>query len=231
MVREYLNWAGRLPEGLLKHELEKLDDVFERRNHQLAAPAPSTSLGAGGTWEHLLPVYEVPKIVWSAEIKPEPDQPGMGKLLFRDNFGRQYDPEHELLPLDSSNATVLGAVEKYTPKAREFFEGVISDIPQFSEEWVINNWTEQRLVEFGKLAKQQLRGDFGILLIRSEAGVGKNMLWDIFGYLTHRNLTTFSCNSNTEVDDLTYLYQYDPKKRGTYKLNSHFIDHLQFRGR
>jgi hypothetical protein len=41
---------------------------------------------------------------------------------------------------------------------------------------------------------------------------------------------TFSCNANTEVDDLTFMYQYDPSKRGTFKLNSQFLQRLQMPG-
>ena len=230
LVTEYASWMDRLSENLIRFEQEKLDTLFNQHSQRLATAPQFSNLQSNLTWHELLPVFTAPDIVWSPELEPDLDNPEMGRLLFRDNLERVFDPENDLLPLNPEDPRVLAALHKNEQRAKEYFEGVLRDIPAFSEEWVINAWTEKVLSQFGRVSKQQLRGDNGIIIVRSEAGLGKNIMFDIFACLTRRSLMTFSCNINTEVDDLTFMYQYDPAKKGTYKLNSQFLNRIQIPG-
>ncbi|MCB0355281.1 MAG: AAA family ATPase, partial [Bdellovibrionales bacterium] len=69
----------------------------------------------------------------------------------------------------------------------------------------------------------------GILILEGDAGTGKNVLVDIFSHFTNRETMTFSCNFQTEKEDLTYAFHFDPKK-GTYAVDSRLIEMLQTPG-
>ena len=69
----------------------------------------------------------------------------------------------------------------------------------------------------------------GILILQGEAGTGKNVIADMFGNLTNREIITIACNENTTKEDMQFEFQYDPG-RGTYKLPSKLVEALQTPG-
>jgi len=74
-----------------------------------------------------------------------------------------------------------------------------------------------------------MRRQNGILILVGEAGTGKNVLADIFGHYTNREVFEFSCNKQTEKEDVQFSYEYDADK-GTVKIPSNVINALQTPG-
>ena len=59
--------------------------------------------------------------------------------------------------------------------------------------------------------------------------MGKNFLVEVFSALTNRPLYIIPCHSKMEKEDLTYTYEFDPKK-GTKRVFSDLIKALQTPG-
>jgi MoxR-like ATPase len=51
----------------------------------------------------------------------------------------------------------------------------------------------------------------------------------MFSHFTNRETFTFSCNFQSEKEDITYAFKFDPNK-GTYQIDSSFIEMLQTPG-
>ncbi len=90
-------------------------------------------------------------------------------------------------------------------------------------------WFVRNLEKFTSLIKEQLLYREGILILEGDAGVGKNFLVEVFSALTNRPLYIIPCNSKMEKEDLTYMYEFDPK-RGTKKVYSDLVKALQTPG-
>ncbi|WP_340695341.1 AAA family ATPase [Hydrogenobacter thermophilus] len=90
-------------------------------------------------------------------------------------------------------------------------------------------WFVQNLEKFTALVKEQLKYQEGILILEGDAGVGKNFLVEVFSALTGRPLYIIPCNSKMEREDITFMYEFDPK-RGTKKVYSDLIKALQTPG-
>lgn len=90
-------------------------------------------------------------------------------------------------------------------------------------------WFVQNLEKFTALVKEQLRYQEGILILEGDAGVGKNFLVEVFSALTGRPLYIIPCNSKMEREDITFMYEFDPK-RGTKKVYSDLVKALQTPG-
>ncbi len=90
-------------------------------------------------------------------------------------------------------------------------------------------WFVYNLERFVSMVKDQLSFGEGILILEGDAGVGKNFLVEVFSALTNRPLYIIPCHSKMEKEDLTYTYEFDPKK-GTKKVFSDLIKALQTPG-
>jgi len=76
-----------------------------------------------------------------------------------------------------------------------------------------------------KLLRQQQDNQKSILILEGEAGTGKNVMVDMFAHFTNRETYTFSCNFQTEKEDITFAFKFDPGK-GTYNVDSRLIEML-----
>ncbi|NPA32705.1 MAG: AAA domain-containing protein [Aquificae bacterium] len=90
-------------------------------------------------------------------------------------------------------------------------------------------WFVQNLERFTSLVKEQLTFGEGILILEGDAGVGKNFLVEVFSALTNRPLFIVPCNSKMEKEDITFVYEFDPK-RGTRRVYSDLVKALRTPG-
>ncbi|GAB6065285.1 AAA family ATPase [Aquifex pyrophilus] len=90
-------------------------------------------------------------------------------------------------------------------------------------------WFVQNLERFTSLVKEQLTYQEGILILEGDAGVGKNFLVEVFSALTNRPLFIIPCNSKMEKEDITFVYEFDPK-RGTKRVYSDLVKALKTPG-
>ncbi|MCX8060814.1 MAG: AAA family ATPase, partial [Aquificaceae bacterium] len=90
-------------------------------------------------------------------------------------------------------------------------------------------WFVKNLQRFTSLVKEQILYREGILILEGDAGVGKNFLVEVFSALTNRPLFIVPCNAKMEKEDITFLYEFDPK-RGTRRVYSDLVKALQTPG-
>jgi len=90
-------------------------------------------------------------------------------------------------------------------------------------------WFVQNLERFVRLVKEQLLYSEGIIILEGDAGVGKNFLVEVFSALTKRPLYIVPCNAKMEKEDITFAYEFDPK-RGTKRVYSDLVRALQTPG-
>ncbi|MCK9272738.1 AAA family ATPase [Candidatus Gracilibacteria bacterium] len=102
------------------------------------------------------------------------------------------------------------------------------EIPSLSDKIKITPYILDNLKKVISLASDQLIRQDGIGILEGEAGVGKNVLIDIFAYYTNRPVFKFACNARTSKEELTYLWLID--KDGTYKLHSKVYEAIKTPG-
>ncbi len=90
-------------------------------------------------------------------------------------------------------------------------------------------WFVKNLERFTAIVKEQMLYSEGILILEGDAGVGKNFLVEVFSALTNRPLYIVPCNSKMEREDITFVYEFDPK-RGTKRVYSDLVKALQTPG-
>ncbi|GAB6077520.1 AAA family ATPase [Hydrogenobaculum acidophilum] len=87
-------------------------------------------------------------------------------------------------------------------------------------------WFVQNLSMLSKALNEQLKYNEGIVIIEGDAGVGKNFLIEVYSALTRRPLFIIPCHSKMEKEDITFVYEYDPKV-GTKRTKSNLIKALE----
>lgn len=87
-------------------------------------------------------------------------------------------------------------------------------------------WFVQNLAMLSKALNEQLKYNEGIVIIEGDAGVGKNFLIEVYSALTRRPLFIIPCHSKMEKEDITFVYEYDPKI-GTKRTKSNLIKALE----
>jgi len=90
-------------------------------------------------------------------------------------------------------------------------------------------WFVRNLELIIKGLKDQKEMGEGILILEGDAGTGKNFLIETLSRLTNRPLFIIPCHSQMEKDELTYVYEYNPKV-GTKKRYSELIRALRTEG-
>jgi len=102
------------------------------------------------------------------------------------------------------------------------------EIPSLSDKIKITPYILDNLKKVISLASDQLIRQDWIGILEWEAGVGKNVLIDIFAHYTNRPVFKFACNARTSKEELTYLWLID--KDGTYKLHSKVYEAIKTPG-
>lgn len=177
-------------------------------------------------------VPEEPRI--EVTIEPLRRNSKMGKLVFRSNFGKEFRPNVGTVPIDPKDKETKEIIELYREDAKyELFgeeaEKVRSLVPEMNKEWKISRSVNENLKKMSSLLKKQMRRQNGVLIMVGEAGAGKNVLGDIFCKFTDRELFEFSCNKQTEKEDVQFSFEFDMEK-GTLKNPSAIIKALQTPG-
>ncbi len=126
----------------------------------------------------------------------------------------------------------LKALPQWVKRYLRHLNGLISSEPSRLPLFVSYEetpWFVRNLERFVSLVKEQLMYSEGILILEGDAGVGKNFLVEVFSALTNRPLYIIPCNSKMEKEDITFVYEFDPK-RGTKRAYSDLIKALQTPG-
>jgi hypothetical protein len=222
-----------LPEEYRIAEEEKLTVLLQNRERSLAA---RSSLGGGTTKGHEVtfgkesfPVFKAPPLVWLAKILPLHDGSPQGMLAYQSNLGHLFAAPCDPVPANLEHPDTKSALSNTKAAAEAYFDGVKRKPPAFDSNWVVNDFYRDRLDGVARICRSQIQNQRGMLILESDAGAGKNVLCDMFGHFTNREVHMFSCNFQTEKEDLTTAFKFDPKK-GTYSLDAELLRKLQTPG-
>lgn len=120
-------------------------------------------------------------------------------------------------------------VKRYLKHLNNLFgyEDISASVPIISYEET--PWFVENLEKLSYFLNEQLNYQEGIVILEGDAGVGKNFLVEVYAALTNRPLFIVPCNSKMEKEDITFIYEYDPK-RGTKRTKSNLVKALETEG-
>ncbi len=171
------------------------------------------------------------KLKWRIEVEEKILQNGetYGKLIFTRQDGKIAEPKRYDNILKSDE---LKHFPKWVNRYLRHLNGLCSKesyrVPDFVS-YEETPWFVQNLERFSSLLKEQLEYEEGILILEGDAGVGKNFLVEVFSALTNRPLFIIPCNSKMEKEDITFMYEFDPR-RGTRRVYSDIVKALKTPG-
>ena len=232
LITRYNSLLLGLPESLRREGEEQLSRMLDARENDLAQKRRIKSNGEAGfvTFGGVkAEIFRPLEVVWRPEVVAPADGASTGALLFKDNVGRVFKPECEPVPLDINAEATRAAIAAHRAAASRFFEVAERKVPAFNPRWALNDFNNPILGKMARLTNSQLKRGEGILILEGEAGTGKNVLWDIFCHYTNREMLTFGCNDQSEKEDFTYRFGYDPV-RGTFREDSDLVRALQTPG-
>lgn len=166
------------------------------------------------------------RCVFKPELEPIPGNTSKAYLLFKDTAGRVFQPQIEPVTFSEKSPDTLKAIEENRMEADKYFMSLGRKVPQLNPSWVTTDATLDNLDRIAKVFRRQRERQRGILVLEGEAGTGKNVLLDVFAHHTKYEREMFACNFQTEKDDLTYAFRFDPV-RGTYEVDSRLVERLQ----
>ena len=221
-----------LEDGLKKDLWGRLKRVFHDRKNEIKMKTEFEDKAGKNAFGFPIFEAEVPRV--EVVVKPLARKSTLGKLVFKDNYGHEWSPAIGAVPVDPNDEETREMIDLYREDAGYELLGVSAEkvralVPELGKEWVISKHTEQNLCEMGRLLNKQMRRQNGILIMEGEAGTGKNVLVDMLGHFCNREVFEFSCNFQTEKEDIQHSFEYDPD-RGTYKVPSSVIKALQTPG-
>ncbi len=222
-----------LPEDLRRVEQDKLDGLFTAKKKTidgkviLQSPTAANEANFG---HEVFPIYKETTLVWQPKVEAFKDE-AVGQLVYVSNHGRVFKPDIEPVPISIEDEATKKAIALTRVKAAQYFERQKHRPVQMNPLWVVNDYYREVLSDLARMAKLQTPEWMGrgICILEGEAGVGKNVVIHMFCHFTNRQEITFSCNGQTEKEDLMYAFHYDPKK-GTYYVDSRLIEMIQTPG-
>lgn len=232
LVVRYRTKLVSLPADLREGEDRKLEELLRDRREELERRSVVTMPKEGGVIKfknHEFPVFHTQRVVWQPKVVPSAPGLSTGTLVFKDSAGRVFTPECGPLPVNMNEQVTKDAVDTHRAAAESYFESRARKVPAFDSSWVLNDYNKDILDRMAKLARIQLERKRGILILEGEAGVGKNVNVDMLAHFSNRETFTFSCNYQSEKEDLTYAFKFDPA-RGTYQVDSRLLEMLQTPG-
>ncbi|WP_333784363.1 AAA family ATPase [Thermocrinis sp.] len=151
------------------------------------------------------------------------------KIVFEREDGIVLEPKRfsNLIPVEDLRSMPRW-IRSYLRHLNGLFSHEFYRVPLFVS-FEETPWFVQNLERFVSLIKDQLSFGEGILILEGDAGVGKNFLVEVFSALTNRPLYIVPCHSKMEKEDLTFTYEFDPK-RGTKRVFSELVKALQTPG-
>lgn len=230
--RRVLRMLDQLPPAFGAVRRQTFDRLLERKREELLRRTisgfePSQGLVAfdGQYFPYFEPLHEQ----LAVRVQPQFRGAAEGRLVFSNSRGAEYSPEGVLVATGLSGSAIQQAVTAHEAEAHNALCRIERRVPPFDSRWSFNDFSRRLLSSVAKQFHRQLDAGQRILILEGEAGAGKNLLLDMFACLTNRELHTFACNYQTEKEDLTYLFKFDPK-RGTYQVDSRFIEMVQTPG-
>lgn len=214
---------------LKEEELARLFDEKERAFRQPDAKEVTVKDGVVHFGKFTFPVFPgysstvLPKV-----IPPYPGASG-GRLVFEGVGGRLFEPMTPTVSCDLKDPNTARLVIEHREAAVRYFQERTREVPKFQDFWVVNEFVAEQLGELAQYFNMSRRLGKGIVVLEGDAGVGKNILFEMLAHYTNRELFTFACNRKTEKEDLTYAYMYD-KERGTYRASSELVEAIQTPG-
>jgi hypothetical protein len=220
-----------LPPELREIEEKRLEIILGARKQDIVHRKELGAVGDSGELKFgdvSFPVYKEPQRFWQPKLMPIKNS-FWSDLIFEDSQGQIFHPGGDteiVVEADLKSEQTKRIIESYSKSADEYFKGIKRKVPDFDEKWKITDFHMKKLEEIAEALNLQLNNHKGILLLQGEAGTGKNVLIDILGNLSNREVVQIACNENSVKEDLTYEFYYDPEK-GTYKLPSRLIESLK----
>lgn len=134
----------------------------------------------------------------------------------------------KLKPIKENLNEKIPHIFKILEVLNRFSLNLYGDIPDLSDKIKITPYILDNLKKVISLASDQLIRQDWIWILEWEAGVGKNVLIDIFAHYTNRPVFKFPCNARASKEDLTY--QWLINEHGTYKLHSKVYEAIKTPG-
>jgi len=234
-VKEARAFISKLPRELYNNALERLvrvlqEKIIEDRLRTFAIEISEKEVRFG---RESFPKFEGEpvRLRWRVRVEDKVLQNGKtyGKLVFEREDGTLVEPKryNNLLPQED-----LKHFPSWVGRYLRHLNGLCSvespRVPEFVS-YEETPWFVQNLEKFTSLVKEQLEYEEGILILEGDAGVGKNFLVEVFSALTNRPLFIVPCNSKMEKEDITFVYEFDPK-RGTKRVYSDIVKALRTPG-
>ena len=174
---------------------------------------------------------EVRRLRWRIKVEEKFLEEGrvFGRLIFEREDGLIAEPKRYNNILEEEELKHFPA---WVPRYLRHLNSLMSverprvplNVPFEETPWFVEN-----LERFVSLVKEQVEYQEGILILEGDAGVGKNFLVEVFSSLTGRPLFIVPCNSKMEKEDITFVYEFDPR-RGTRRVYSDLVKALQTPG-
>ncbi len=234
-VKETRAFISRLPRELYNPGLEKLvrvlqEKIIEDRLRTFSIELKEDEVRFG---RETFPKFksEPPRLKWRLKVEDKLLQQGRlyAKVAFEREDGLLVEPKryNNIVPQEE-----LKRLPSWMGRYLRHLNGLCStDSPRVPQliSYEETPWFVQNLEKFTSLIKEQLEYEEGILILEGDAGVGKNFLVEVFSALTNRPLFIVPCNSKMEKEDITFVYEFDPK-RGTKRVYSDLVKALRTPG-
>ena len=232
LVTKFRTKILALPENLMADQNRKFEALIREKERDLEHREVLNMPKSGGDVDFgsaKFPVYKDVERVWMPRVIPSAEDSKYGMLVFEDNQGRTFRPKVGSVPIDTHAPETAETIAVYRKDAAKYFESIKRVVPPYDEKWSMSEHVKGELSSMAQLLKQQQDNQKGIFILEGEAGTGKNVLVDMFAHFTNRETYTFSCNFQTEKEDITFAFKFDPGK-GTYNVDSRLIEMLQTPG-
>ena len=230
LIRQYNELADRLEEKEGNSLKTQLSGVMQAQFH--TKPQMETRVVQQGE-EYIIddvkfPVYRAPATTVTAHVQSFSRGDRKGQLYFMDSLRRKFFPAIEDVPLQTDHPETAKAIISHTADAVKHLQGLPREVPEHKPHWKMTPYIKGIMKKVMFRASQQMRRKQGFIILEGDAGTGKNVVVDIFAHHTNMEVFKFSCNANTDKQDMTFAFEVD--EHGTYKVSSDLVEKLQTPG-
>lgn len=218
-----------LPEDLRGSQELRLERIFDRKQRDFTQKAQVTTESNGKVVrfeKETFPVYQVERVVWRPKVVPISGNNTHGKLVFESNIAGTFKPDAAPVPFDLTNEATKKEIEAHRSEAEAYFNQRERKVPKWNDKWVLNEFGRSKLDNLAAKFKIQIEEQPELLIVESDAGAGKDVDLEMFAHLTNREIVEIPCSAETDKEEITLDFSYDPKK-GTGYIDSKLIDAIQ----
>lgn len=234
-VKEARQFISKLPKEMQSQALEKLvrtlqEKLIEDRLRTFSIELSEEEVRFGRVSFPRFKPYPT-KLKWRIKVEDKLLHEGkvLGRLVFEREDGVVVEPKRYNNILTQEELRYFpNWVSRYLRHLSGLLSAEKGRVPEFVS-YEETPWFVQNLESFASLIKEQLDYREGILILEGDAGVGKNFLVEVFSALTNRPLFIVPCNSKMEKEDITFAYEFDPR-RGTKRVYSDLVKALRTPG-